>query len=135
MFNRECCDIVGVVADKGYYLVQHSRAVDVVPFQKQSSQARAASVAVCAVASAGHTAARIAARQVGTGSSSGSLNLVGTVGLGFEDYMRARTIAELHLLSVPENTACYIGTSGHAKGREATAMADWLDEQDFLALM
>ena len=60
---------------------------------------------------------------------------MGNVGLGFEDYMWACTIAELHLLSVPENTACYIGTSGHAEGREAAAMAAWLDEQDFLGLM
>ena len=123
MFNRECCDIVGVAADKGYYVLQHSMAVDVVPFQKQSTQARAASVAIRAAASAAHAAAQIAARQGGALSSSGSSNLVGTVGLGFEDYMRACTTSELHLLSVPENTACYIDTSGHAEGREAAAMA------------
>ena len=41
---------------------------------------------------------------------------MGTVVLGFEDYMRACTTAEPHLSSVPENTACYIDTSGHAEG-------------------
>ena len=60
---------------------------------------------------------------------------MGTVGLGLEDYMWARAIAELHLSSVPENTACYIGTSEHTEGREATAMAAWIDEQAFLGLM
>ena len=60
---------------------------------------------------------------------------MGNVGLGFKDYMRACTIAELHLSSVPENTACYIGTSEHAEAREATAMAACLDKQDFLGLM
>ena len=60
---------------------------------------------------------------------------MGTLGLRFEDYMWARTTAEPHLSSVPENTACYIGTSEHAEGREAAAMAAWLDEQDSLGLM
>ena len=57
------------------------------------------------------------------------------IGLGFENYMRAHTIAELHLSSAPGNTACYIGISEHAEGREAAAMAAWLDEQDFFGLM
>lgn len=53
VFNSECCNIVGVVADKGYYVVQHGESVDVVPFEKQSPQERAASAAVRAAASAG----------------------------------------------------------------------------------
>ena len=60
---------------------------------------------------------------------------MGNVGLGFENYMQAHTVPELHLSSVPENTACYIGMSEHAEGREAAATAAWLDEQDFLGLM
>ena len=34
VFNSGCCDIVGVVADKGYYVVQLGDVVDVVPFEK-----------------------------------------------------------------------------------------------------
>ena len=123
VFNSECANIVAVVAQHSYYIVQYGSVVDLVPFEKLTPTERGAAQA----ARVGSTIVPVR-KQVAPARASVS----DTASMdSFENFIEAHVARQIALTSVPENAACYMSVGGQAEVDES--IEEWA-KMGFLGL-